>query len=219
LHLGNEQKFDSSRQSRDKLKQYSRRLYTDLDVDKNRDSEIEAALRDPFSKKTRVYDMNGEWNGKKLMSSESDPSEWRKLDLGETYDIWAIPGTSPGEISVYTSTGHTIKEYSVKGDAKHIRDFDRLEKQTVGSVRAVRRKAKAPPGETDSNWNLAVYGLCYPACEIVVFAPPPKLKGTIWTPLSNMNMEKDFWRYPIGINGGQSARLGIRDVVDCVRHS
>jgi hypothetical protein len=69
----------------------------------------------------------------------------------------------------------------------------------VGSVRAVRRKAKAPPGEIDSNWNLAVYGLCYPACEIVVFAPPPKLKGTIWTPLSNINMGKDWWKYPVGI--------------------
>jgi hypothetical protein len=199
LHLGDDQKFDSSEHSRSKLEEYSNRSYDDPHLG-SAFSDIQKALESPFSKKTLTYDMNGQWNGKRLLSSKSEDSQWEKLDLGETYDIWAIPGTSPGEISVYTSTGKTIKDYVVKDGVKNVRDFDAFEEHTVGSIRAVRTKTQARPGETDLNWNLAVYGLCDASSQIVVFSPPPKLKGRIWTPPFFDRIAKfDWWKYPVGI--------------------
>jgi hypothetical protein len=200
VHLGDDQKFDSDEHSRSKLEEYSKSSYADLHLDKITSSNIGKALQYPFSKKTKTYDMNGQWNGKRPLSSKSEDSQWEKLNLGETYDIWAIPGTSPGEISVYTSTGKTIKDYVVKDGVKNVRDFDAFEEHTVGSIRAVRTKTQARPGETDLNWNLAVYGLCDASSQIVVFSPPPKLKGRIWTPPFFDRIAKfDWWKYPVGI--------------------
>jgi hypothetical protein len=219
LHLGDDQKFISSEHSRNKLEEYSKWSYADLRVDGDTYSEISKAIEYPFSKKTRTFDMNGKWNGERLLSSKSEASEWKKLDLGETYDIWAIPGISPGEISVYTSTGNTIKDYVAKGEVKHVRDFERVEGHTVGSVRAVRTKTQAPSGETDLNWNLAVYGLCDASSEIVVFAPPPKLKGRIWTPPFHKNPEMRWGKYPVGITV-DSVRLWAFGTswIACVTH-
>jgi hypothetical protein len=94
----------------------------------------------PFSKKTKAYDLDGHWP---LAGS----SKWNHLTAieGETYDIWAIPGSSPGEIDVYTATGGEIRRYSEKEDGEHVK----LTRQNpvaggykVGAVRAARPKTR-----------------------------------------------------------------------------
>ena len=62
---------------------------------------------------------------------------------GEAYDIWAIPGSSPGEIDVYTATGGDVRRYTEKGGDEHIKLTRRnpvADGYKVGAVRAAGRR-------------------------------------------------------------------------------
>ena len=238
LHLGHDEKFDHSDRSR--LNENSWRsmdafeTYLQSFGPEKRKTEIRHeiihALQHPFSKKKPVYDMNGQWNGELLLDSKSKKSEWNQLgNIGEIYDIWAIPGTSTGEISVYTSTGDTIKDYVVRGGVKNVREFERVNGSRVGAVRAVRTKMPKPDGETDLNWNLAVYGLSgfegtnwWSPFEILAFLPPPKLKGRILPPVMFNDGPKgpDWRKYPVGI-AVDSVRLWVfgTSFIACATHT
>ena len=248
LHLANEEFYrtdlsDLNRHSKSTIEDFEKYLQGVAPAEERRRKrdEIVHALQHPFSKKKPAYHMNGQWNGGSVLNSKSENSQWRQLgkpldektlgdkDIGAVYDIWAIPGTSAGEISVYTSTGDTIKEYEVQREIQRVQEFERLKGYKVGAVRAVRTKMPKPEGEADLNWNLAVYGLSgfeginwSNPFEILAFLPPPKLKGRILPPkLFPAGPSGPDWRnYPVGI-AVDRVRLWVFSTsrIACVTHA
>ena len=160
----------------------------------------------PFSKKTKAYDLDGHWP---LAGS----SKWDHLTAieGEAYDIWAIPGSSPGEIDVYTATGGEIRRYTEKGGDEHVK----LTRQNpvaggykVGAVRAARPKTL--PEENKKvleDYSEVVYELCedgkdtkdYPFKIWAFFMSGNKgpLDGAILPP--RPLLPKDWRNFPVGI--------------------
>jgi hypothetical protein len=87
-----------------------------------------------FSKKTRVYDLPGSWPLSKL--------KWNQQRLPEAYDIWAIPGNSPGEIDIFEALGDSIGSWTDVGaqQYRHNSNHPVFSGFKALSVRAVRPK-------------------------------------------------------------------------------
>jgi hypothetical protein len=209
LHLGGTETFDSFSGSASAWMHSTVQEVEQADHRGNTSvrSEILKVKLHPFSKKTLAYDNDGHWP---LASDKWDHLTPIEKD-GGAYDIWAIPGSSPGEIDVYTATGGDVRLYTEKGGDEHIKLTRRnpvAAGYKVGAVRAVRPKTlpeenkKALEGYTE-----AVYELCedgkdtkdYPFKIWVFFMSGSKgpLDGAILPP--RPLLPKDWRNFPVGI--------------------
>jgi len=126
----------------------------------------------PFRRNGSAWMLYGQWP---LASGRN----WRELPLLKgCYDIWAIPGDSRGEVSVFTATGKDISRYkSVNGqELKADGNFDTPNQgYKVGAVRVAYRPTL--PREPDPQGNRyipledrwAIYGLCEVGVNASVF--------------------------------------------------
>jgi hypothetical protein len=195
-------------------------------------AELDFALENRFTKKSRTEDMDGQW-------PLDRHSPWATLgDIGDIYDIWAIPGTdSPGEIYVYTADGEKIQGYvHNKGQGEHLaKSAWHIDAYKVVAVRVV--TPKTFPGEDPkvlANVNLAVYGLCEVSARdygrYSPFAIPaffPTVKGNILPPSIFPNPPSppglvyyDWRNYPVGI-AVDSIRLWVygTSFIACATHT
>jgi hypothetical protein len=231
LHLGGRETFDADSGARSTFDRWKLWPVSEVEkVDKSRPEvrrEILKAKLNPFSKKSAAYDLDGHW--------PVAPEEWSHLaplEVEGAYDIWAIPGNKPGEISVYTATGGAVSLYTEKGGDQHIeliRTNPTKSSYKAGAVRAVRPKSLPEDGETVlKDCTEAVYELCkveddktdYPFQIWAFFmsAKGPLVDGAILPP--RPLDPKDWRNFPIGISV-DSKRLWVFSTffIACVSHT
>jgi len=173
-------------------------------------------ISEPFTPKSRAEYMDGQW-------PLDRHSAWTTLsELKDIWDIWAIPGNSPGEINVYTADGDRIHGYVYNHKKErhlvHWWSTDTADGYKVGAVRVV-DKPRTLPGQDPKilgNVQWAMYGLCEVSdgksvigekgdhFEIQCFFGPDQGKRNIISP----SWENDARKYPVGI-AVDSVRLWV----------
>jgi len=136
LHLGGLEDYENIDQ--EKYSRVRRDSIEILNGDRRARAACESARRHPISRKTRAYDSDGSW-------PLHPPLKWDRLapikEEEWTYDIWAMPEKSKGEIDVYTATGEDIRQYLEKGGSEHIKLIRPYTAAKAQAVRAVRLQA------------------------------------------------------------------------------
>jgi hypothetical protein len=231
LHLGGKETLDADGAARSTFDDWKWSPVSEVEkLDKSRPElrrEILKAKLNLFSKKSAAYDLDGHWP-----VAPEDWSHLAPLEVDGVYDIWAIPGNEPGEISVYTATGDSVRLYTENGDDEHIKLIRTNPTRTsykAGAVRAVRPKSLSEDGETVlKDCTEAVYELCkveddktdYPfqIWAFLMSAKGAPVDGAILPP--RPLHPKDWRNFPIGISV-DSKRLWVfsKFFIACASHT